>query len=91
MILVYYLISINLLAFIIYGVDKRKAIKDKYRIPEKALIAFAVFGGAFGALLGMKLFHHKTKKKKFYITVPFFAVVYLVLIIYILSQTNILQ
>lgn len=65
-----YLVSINLMTFIAYGMDKRKAKKGKWRIPEKTLLLFAVLGGSVGALLGMHLFHHKTKHAKFTIGVP---------------------
>ena len=81
MLLIYYMIAINLIAFIFYGIDKRKAIKGSRRIPEKTLILLVVIGGAFGGFLGMKLFHHKTQKKKFYITVPIFVVLYLTVMI----------
>ena len=81
MLLIYYMIAINLIAFIFYGIDKRKAIKGSRRIPEKTLILLVVIGGAFGGFLGMKLFHHKTQKKKFYITVPIFVVLYLAVMI----------
>lgn len=60
----YYLIFIavmSVIAFILYGVDKRKAIKHAWRIKEAVLLGFGFFGGAVGALLGMKIFHHKTK------------------------------
>ena len=81
MLVIYYMIAINLIAFIFYGIDKRKAIKGSRRIPEKTLILLVVIGGAFGGFLGMKLFHHKTQKKKFYITVPIFVVLYLAVMI----------
>ena len=55
-----YLVVVNVVAFVIYGVDKRKAIRDKWRIPEATLISLAVIGGAFGAFLGMRVWHHKT-------------------------------
>ncbi len=65
-ILIFYLI-INLLAFMLYGIDKKKAQKQVWRIPEKSLFLTAFLGGAFGALLGMQVFHHKTKKNYFWI------------------------
>jgi uncharacterized membrane protein YsdA (DUF1294 family) len=65
-----YLILINIIAFIMYGADKRKAVKRQWRIPERTLIGVAVLGGGFGALLGMRVFHHKTKHPKFTIGVP---------------------
>ena len=51
----------SLIAFILYGVDKKKAQKQVWRIPEAVLLNFGFFGGAIGALLGMKTFRHKTK------------------------------
>ena len=62
-----YLIIINSITFIVYGVDKFLAIKHYYRISEKLLYLFSVFGGALGALLGMFFFKHKTLKLKFYL------------------------
>ena len=72
MVLLYYLAIINVLAFVLYGVDKKKAENEKYRIPESRLILVAVLGGAYGAFLGMIIFHHKTRKTKFRIVVPLF-------------------
>lgn len=62
-----YLIIINTLTFIIYGVDKFLAFKHYYRISERLLYLFSIFGGALGALLGMFCFRHKTLKLKFYL------------------------
>jgi len=66
----YYLILINLLAFILMYTDKRKAIKRHYRIPEQVLLGCAFLGGAFGAFLGMRMFRHKTHHAKFTIGIP---------------------
>ena len=74
-----YLVLANLVAFAMYGIDKRRAIKNKWRIPEKRLLLAALFGGAPGALWGMILFHHKTKKAKFFLTVPVLFVLQVVL------------
>lgn len=68
--LLIYLSCINISAFCIYGIDKYKAIKGKWRISEATLILSAVIGGSIGALAGMKVFHHKTQKKKFSLGVP---------------------
>lgn len=86
MILVYYLILVNLVAFILYGADKSYARKDKRRIPEKNLLFWAWIGGSIGALLGMKIFHHKTLKPKFAIPVPILSVIEVVCIIFCLYQ-----
>jgi uncharacterized membrane protein YsdA (DUF1294 family) len=69
-VLIYYLLGINLLTFFVYGIDKWKAKRDKWRIPEATLLMLAALGGSVGALLGMTVFHHKTKHKKFLIGVP---------------------
>ena len=71
----YYILVINLISLAAYGIDKRKAIKGKWRVPESTLIIMAVIGGSIGALAGMKLFHHKTKKKKFSFGVPAILVI----------------
>lgn len=73
-----YLILVNVIAFIMYGIDKYKAVKGKWRIPEATLICSAVLGGGAGALLGMLAWHHKTKKWKFRILVPLFLILWLV-------------
>ena len=86
--LIIYFITINLIAFVLYCIDKRKAIKDKYRIPERVLIFVAIIGGPLGAFLGMYIFHHKTKKKKFYITIPVFLIVWIVLVIWGFYQNH---
>ncbi len=86
MILVIYLIIVNILAFALYGIDKKKAEKNKFRISEATLITVAVLGGSPGAFLGMKAFHHKTKKKKFTVTVPLFAVLLVICSVYLLYQ-----
>ena len=57
----------NLVVFCVYGYDKRCAIKDKWRVPEKVLIGLAFFGGSVGAYLGMSVFRHKTMKIYVYI------------------------
>lgn len=76
---------INLLVLILYGADKERAKRDMWRIPERTLILCAV-PGAFGALLGMILFRHKTRKAKFYLTVPLLAAVHLILIWLLISS-----
>ena len=70
----YYLVGINLLAFCLYGVDKKRAIKDRWRIPESTLLGIAFVGGSVGAWAGMQTFRHKTKHWKFKILVPVFFI-----------------
>ena len=65
-----YLVVINVVTFFMYGVDKWKAKKSKWRIREAALLTLAVLGGSIGVWLGMKAWHHKTQHKKFKYGVP---------------------
>jgi len=65
-----YLIGINLLAFFTMGLDKQKAIRHAFRIPEAVLFLFSIIGGSLGTLAGMFVFHHKTRKLKFLIGIP---------------------
>ena len=86
MILVYWLILVNLAAFILYGADKSFAKKGARRIPERTLLLWAFLGGSVGAFLGMKIFHHKTLKPKFAITVPVLVVLEIAICIFSLFQ-----
>ena len=70
-----YLVIINLIAFVLYGADKSKARRGQWRISEKTLIGIAVIGGSVGAILGMKVFHHKTKHWYFRYGVPVILIV----------------
>ena len=76
-----YLAMINMITFVLYGIDKRKAVKNQWRIRESTLLLLAAAGGVFGAWLGMNVFHHKTKHRKFTILVPVFAVAWIVLLV----------
>lgn len=67
---VIYLLAVNLAEFLLFGMDKRKAIRGEWRVPESTLLSLAVFGGAIGGMIGMRVFHHKTKHPKFYIGIP---------------------
>ena len=86
MILLYYLIGINILTFLFYGIDKWRAKRNKWRIPESTLIWLAIVGGSIGALLGMYLFRHKTKHKKFAIGLPVILVLQAVLAYFFLLR-----
>ena len=61
--LLYYLIVINVVTFLVYGIDKWKAKQGSWRISEATLLILAIIGGSIGALLGMKIWHHKTMHK----------------------------
>ena len=84
-----YLAVINVVTFFMYGIDKWKAKKSKWRIRETALLGLAVLGGSIGAWLGMKVWHHKTLHKKFKYGVPAIIIVQLALIGYILYRLEI--
>lgn len=80
-----YLLLINAAAFGIMFADKQYAKKKRWRISEATLLGFAAFGGSLGALLGMLLFRHKTRKLRFQILVPLFLVLHIVLFSYLFS------
>ena len=79
-----YIIFVNIVTFIIYGIDKYKAKKHKWRISENMLIGLALIGGFVGALAGMQVFRHKTKHVKFVVGVPVISIVWAVVIGYYL-------
>ena len=76
------LVCINVVTFILYGIDKFKARHSKWRIPEATLLGLAVIGGSVGAWLGMKVWHHKTMHKKFQYGIPAIIIIQLLLIGY---------
>lgn len=84
LLLVIYLCLINLLSLWMFGIDKYKAKKKKWRTPELSLIVSAAAGGALGAFVGMKLFRHKTKHMKFQVLVPLFLVLWTALAVWLL-------
>ena len=69
-VLLYYLIVINIVTFLVYGIDKWKAKQGSWRISEATLLILAAIGGSIGALLGMKVWRHKTQHKKFKFGLP---------------------
>lgn len=71
----YYLIGVNVLTFFVFGIDKWKAKRSKWRISEMSLLGLAISGGSIGAWLGMKVWHHKTMHKRFKYGVPLIMVV----------------
>ena len=64
--LILFLLITNLITFIVFGIDKRKAVKGRWRIPEKTLLLMGLVFGSVGQLLGMKVFRHKTNKWYFW-------------------------
>ncbi len=82
-ILLIYLLIINLIGFLSMFIDKQKAKKHKWRIPEKMLFLYAILGGSIGSIAGMQIFRHKTKHMYFVIGMPAILVVQIVLGIYL--------
>ena len=76
-----YFMIINGIGFIIMGLDKRKAIKHQWRIPERNLLFVAFIGGGLGSLFGMWVFRHKTKHTKFTLLIPISVLVYFVILL----------
>lgn len=69
--LLFYLTTINVATFFLFGIDKWKAKRSQWRIAEAMLLGLAVMGGSLGAWSGMKIWHHKTRHKKFKYGIPF--------------------
>lgn len=85
-ILLAYILIINLIGFTSMGIDKYKARKHLWRIPEKVLFTIAIFGGSIGSNIGMYIFRHKTQHKSFVIGIPTILVLQLILIVVILFK-----
>ena len=75
--MIVYLAAVNIVAFIMFGIDKKRAIKDQWRIPEATLLGLAFIGGSVGAFAGMQVFRHKTKHMKFKTLIPVFIVMHI--------------
>lgn len=85
-VLIIYIVIANIVAFALMGIDKRKAIKNKYRIPEKVLFMSAILFGSIGANLGMKVFRHKTKHMSFVIGMPAIFIVQVMVLLFVLKE-----
>ena len=82
-IILYYLLAINIASFFLYGIDKYKAKKGKWRISEATLLTMAAIGGSIGAWAGMRLWHHKTMHKKFKYGIPLIIILQIALVTYL--------
>lgn len=71
-----YLAVMGVITFFLYGIDKGRAIRHKWRIPEKTLLGMCLIGGVIGAWAGMYTFRHKTKHIHFYIVQFFSAIIW---------------
>ena len=83
-----YLLAINIATFLLYGIDKYKAKKGKWRISEATLLTMAAIGGSIGAWAGMRLWHHKTMHKKFKYGIPVIIILQVTLVAYLNDCTK---
>ncbi len=83
--LLLWVVAINIVAFFLYGVDKRRAKRHAWRIPEAVLLGIAVAGGSIGAITGMFLFRHKTRHPAFRIGLPAILLLQIVFVILLLQ------
>ena len=86
--LLIYLLIINILAFLVMGLDKRRARNQAWRIPEKTLFFLSIIGGSPGSIAGMYLFRHKTRHWYFVIRMPLILVAHIVLAILVYYVTH---
>ena len=82
-IILYYLLAVNIATFLLYGIDKYKAKKGRWRISEATLLTMAAMGGSIGAWAGMRLWHHKTMHKKFKYGIPVIVIMQIALVAYL--------
>ena len=80
--LICYIVVINLVSFMMFGIDKYKARRGQWRISEATLLAVAAIGGSLGAWMGMKVWHHKTLHSKFRYGVPIMLLAHIALMAY---------
>ena len=78
-----YLLAVNIATFLLYGIDKYKAKKSKWRISEAKLLTMVAIGGSIGAWAGMRLWHHKTMHKKFKYGIPVIMIMQVCLVVYL--------
>ena len=79
----YYLLAINAVTFLLYGIDKYKAKKGQWCISEATLLTMAAIGGSIGAWAGMRIWHHKTMHKKFMYDIPVIIILQVALVAYL--------
>ena len=78
-----YFLAVNITSFLLYGIDKYKAKKGRWRISEATLLTMAAIGGSIGAWAGMRLWHHKTMHKKFKYGIPVIIILQNALVVYL--------
>lgn len=87
-IILYYLLTINIFTMYTFFLDKSKAKNHKWRIKERTLFFLSIIGGSLGALLGMKLFKHKTKHWYFKYGIPVILIIQIALVVYLIVKYN---
>ena len=83
-----YLLAVNIATFFLYGIDKYKAKKGRWRISEATLLLMAVIGGSIGAWVGMRIWHHKTIHKMFKYGIPVIIIFQVALAVYLLINID---
>jgi uncharacterized membrane protein YsdA (DUF1294 family) len=81
-----YFAIMNLAGFSLMGIDKRKAVNKLWRIPESTLFIVAIIGGSIGSIIGMRVFHHKTRKWYFVYGMPFILLLQILIVIAIIKS-----
>ena len=79
--MIYYLLLINIVTFLVFVIDKRRAVKRKWRIPEKTLLGLSLIGGSAGGLIAMYYFRHKIRKPAFAYGLPMMLLVQVIVIL----------
>ena len=82
----YYLAAINLVTFLVYGIDKLRAKRGAWRVSEKMLFLLPILGGSVGAIAGMKIFRHKTKHRYFKYGLPLILLLQLALLVWLKTR-----
>lgn len=86
--IIIYLLIINLVSFLSMGIDKWKAKRGAWRIPEQTLISMVLLGGGIGGIIGMYMFRHKTQKPRFYIGFPMILISEIIIAVYIIIKLS---
>lgn len=86
-ILLVYLFTVNALGFVLMLIDKQKAKRDLWRIPEATLLIVAAIGGSLGTVMGMRIFRHKTLHLTFSLGVPVMLMIHIILLIFLMTKT----
>ena len=85
--IIIYLIIVNIVGFAIMGIDKRKAIKRSFRVPEATLFIIALIGGSLGSIIGMRVFRQKTRHWYFVVGMPAILLIQIALLVFLLTSS----